>query len=106
MQPSPSHTIHPTNRHRFALALLIISPALWAVNYLVARSAPGVIEPHLLASLRWLMAAVLFSLGNWGELRLNRAQIAQDWKHYLGWAPWACGFVAPGFTSVAEPRWR
>ena len=106
MQPSPSHTIHPTNRHRFALALLIISPALWAVNYLVARSAPGVIEPHLLASLRWLMAAVLFSLGNWGELRLNRAQIAQDWKHYLvlgALGMWICGawVYIGGRTTVA-----
>ena len=82
------------NRHRFALALLFIAPALWAVNYLVARLAPGVIEPHLLASLRWLMAAVLFSLGNWGELRLHRRQILQDWKHYLvlgALGMWICG---------------
>ena len=51
-----------TPRHNLALALLFITPALWSVNYLVARSAPGVIEPHALASLRWLFASVLFSL--------------------------------------------
>ena len=38
----------PTSKHRLAVALIFITPALWAVNYLVARSAPGVIEPHAL----------------------------------------------------------
>lgn len=102
--PSPTHT--QVNRHRFALALLFIAPALWSVNYLVARRAPGVIEPHLLASLRWLMAAVLFSLGNWGELRRNRVQILQDWKHYVvlgALGMWICGawVYIGGRTTVA-----
>ena len=100
--PITSHA----NRYRFALALLFIAPALWAVNYLVARSAPGVIEPHLLASLRWLMAAMLFSLGNWGELRHNRAQIIQDWAHYVmlgALGMWICGawVYIGGRTTVA-----
>ena len=100
-----SPQIH-AKRHGFALALLFIAPALWAVNYLVARSAPGVIEPHLLASLRWLMAALLFSLGNWGELRAHRAKILQDWKHYLvlgALGMWICGawVYIGGRTTVA-----
>ena len=95
-----------TSRHRFALALLFIAPALWAVNYLVARSAPGIIEPHLLASLRWLLAALLFSLGNWGELRHQHAQILQDWKHYVvlgALGMWICGawVYIGGRTTVA-----
>ena len=95
-----------TSRHRFALALLFIAPALWAVNYLVARSAPGIIEPHLLASLRWLLAALLFSLGNWGELRQNRVQILRDWKHYVvlgALGMWICGawVYIGGRTTVA-----
>ena len=94
------------NRHRFALALLFIAPVLWAVNYLVARRAPGVIEPHLLASLRWGMAALLFSLGNWGELRQNRALVLQDWKHYVvlgALGMWICGawVYIGGRTTVA-----
>ncbi len=102
----PALTQAQARRHRFALALLFIAPALWAVNYLVARSAPGVIEPHLLASLRWLMAALLFSLGNWGELRLHRAQIIQDWQHYLvlgALGMWICGawVYIGGRTTVA-----
>jgi drug/metabolite transporter (DMT)-like permease len=101
MSPRPQ-----ANRHRFALALLFIAPALWAVNYLVARSAPGVIEPHLLAALRWLMAAVLFSVGNWAELREHRTQILQDWKHYLvlgALGMWICGawVYIGGRTTVA-----
>ena len=100
--PTTSHA----NRHNLALALLFIAPALWAVNYLVARSAPGVIEPHLLASLRWLMAAMLFSLGHWSELRHNRAQIIQDWAHYVvlgALGMWICGawVYIGGRTTVA-----
>ena len=72
-----------TPKHRLALALILITPALWAVNYLVARSAPGVIEPHALALLRWLIASLLFSLGHWGEIWEVRAEIAREWKRYL-----------------------
>ena len=102
----PTPALTHANRHRFALALLFIAPALWAVNYLVARSAPGVIEPHLLASLRWLMAALLFSLGNWGELWQHRHQILQDWKHYVvlgALGMWICGawVYIGGRTTVA-----
>ena len=95
-----------TSRHNLALALLFITPALWSVNYLVARSAPGVIEPHALASLRWLFASVLFSLGNWDEIRAHRREIAEDWKHYalLGTlGMWICGawVYVGGRTTVA-----
>lgn len=82
------------SRHRTALALIFITPALWTVNYLVARSAPGVIEPHLLALLRWLMASVLFAFGARSEWRSHRRQIATDWKHYLvlgALGMWICG---------------
>jgi drug/metabolite transporter (DMT)-like permease len=99
-------TSNSRSRHRFALVLLFITPALWCVNYLVARSAPGVIEPHLLALLRWLIAAVLFSLGNWGELLAHRADIARDWQHYLvlgALGMWICGawVYIGGRTTVA-----
>ena len=83
-----------TSKHRLALALIFIAPALWAVNYLVARSAPGVIEPHALALLRWLIASVLFSLGHWGEIWEARAVIGREWKRYLvlgALGMWICG---------------
>jgi drug/metabolite transporter (DMT)-like permease len=82
------------SRQRLAIALIFISPALWSVNYMVARSAPGVIEPHALALLRWLMASMLFALGARSELWAQRHQIATDWKHYLvlgALGMWICG---------------
>lgn len=95
-----------SSRHRFAIALLFITPALWCVNYLVARSAPGVIEPHTLASIRWLIASLLFSLGNWGEIWSSRREILADWKHYLvlgALGMWICGawVYIGGRTTVA-----
>lgn len=83
-----------TSRRQLALALLLITPALWSVNYLVARSAPGVIGPHLLALLRWLVAGLLFAVPAWRELRQHRSHLAADWPRYLvlgALGMWICG---------------
>lgn len=95
-----------SSKQRFALALIFITPAFWTVNYLVARKAPGVIEPHALASMRWLMAGFLFGLGYWGQIWAERRQILQDWKHYLvlgALGMWICGawVYVGGRTTVA-----
>ncbi|MEY4884337.1 MAG: hypothetical protein RIS34_2191 [Pseudomonadota bacterium] len=82
------------SRYRLAIALVFITPALWSVNALVARSAPGVIEPHVLALMRWLTASLLFALGAHAQLWTHRRAIAQDWKHYLmlgALGMWICG---------------
>lgn len=83
---------HP--RHRFALMLLFITPAFWSVNYLVARSAPGVIEPHLLALLRWLMAGLILAAAGWRELKAHQQHIRAEWLRYLvlgALGMWICG---------------
>ena len=82
------------SRHQLAIALIFITPAFWGVNYLVARSAPGVIEPHLLALLRWLMAGVLFAIPCWRELVRHRQHITAEWARYLmlgALGMWICG---------------
>ncbi len=96
----------PAPRHQLALALVFITPLFWTVNYLVARSAPGVIEPHLLALLRWLMAAFLFGWGSWGLIWATRQTIFKDWLHYLvlgALGMWICGawVYIGGRTTVA-----
>ena len=95
-----------SSKQRLALALIFITPAFWSVNYLVARKAPGIIEPHALASMRWLMAGFLFGLGYWGQIWGQRQQILQDWKHYLvlgALGMWICGawVYVGGRTTVA-----
>ena len=73
---------------------MFILPVLWAVNFLVARSAMGFIEPHILALLRWLIAGLLFTIGSVSELRIHRRHIVQDWKRYLllgALGMWICG---------------
>ena len=47
----------PHPQQRLALTLIWLAPLLWTVNYIVARRAPGVIGPHLLALGRWALAA-------------------------------------------------
>jgi drug/metabolite transporter (DMT)-like permease len=76
----------PDNLHkqtRWALILLWLVPALWTVNYIVARKAPGVIGPHLLSLGRWSIAGVVLVLLAHKELWAKRAEIAEFWWQYL-----------------------
>ena len=66
-----------------ALILLWVVPALWTVNYIVARKAPGIIGPHLLALGRWGLAALVLVLLAQRELWAQRDNIAKVWWQYL-----------------------
>lgn len=79
---------------RIAQALLFITPAMWAVNYLVARWAPGVIGPHALALGRWVIAAAVLGAFCARELRDKRAAIRAEWPRFLvlgALGMWVCG---------------
>lgn len=68
---------------RQALVLLWLVPALWAVNYIVARKAPGVIGPYMLALGRWGLAALILVLLTRTELWQQREAIIRAWRQYL-----------------------
>jgi drug/metabolite transporter (DMT)-like permease len=84
------------NLQRASLAriLLFVTPALWSANYLVARSAPGVIEPHALALLRWSIAFMVMLPFAWVELRDRWPDWGREWKDLLllgALGMWICG---------------
>lgn len=82
------------SRRQLALLLLLLVPALWATNYLIARLAPGVIAPNLLAGQRWLMAGLLFCALTHRELWAQRRAVLADWRHMLvlgALGMWICG---------------
>lgn len=95
-------------RPRTALVLLFAAPAFWAVNALVARAAPGHIEPNLLALLRWLIAGLLFALPARAELWAHRAHVRAHAGRYLVLGTlgmWICGawvYVAGQTTSAVN----
>jgi len=90
---------------RLAQALLFITPALWSVNYLVARWAPGVIAPHALALARWTVAALLLACFCASELAAKRAHLRREWQQFLvlgALGMWVCGaFVYIGARSTS-----
>ncbi len=75
--------LNSAQQTRQALILLWIVPALWSVNYIVARKAPGVIGPHLLALGRWGLAALVLVVLARTELWAQRASIAKVWWQYV-----------------------
>lgn len=68
---------------RLATALIFVTPALWCVNYLIARKAPGVVEPHTLAFGRWLVAALVLGAFTVSELRRHAPQLLREWHRFL-----------------------
>ena len=94
----------PTHDLRLAHALVFITPALWSVNYLVARWAPGVIAPHALALGRWFVAALLLGLVCRSELWAKRGLIRAEWRQFIvlgALGMWVCGaFVYIGGRST------
>ena len=112
---------------RLAYALIFIAPAMWTVNYLVGRWAPGVIAPHALALGRWCAAALLLGIVCRHELAAKRDKIAAEWKQFIvlgALGMWVCGAfvyigartttavnigllygISPVFIAIASALW-
>ncbi len=74
----------PASRHRLALWLLWVTPAMWSVNYLVARTAPGIVEPHVLALGRWALAGLVLAFIARQELwRQRRHTFTVGWQYLV-----------------------
>lgn len=56
---------------------------MWSVNYVVARTAPGIISPHVLALGRWFMAGLILAAISHGELWRERHHTIKVWPQYL-----------------------
>jgi drug/metabolite transporter (DMT)-like permease len=89
---------------RLATALIFITPALWSVNYLVARWAPGVIAPHMLALARWSVAGLVLGACCRRELVAKRHLIGAETRQLIvlgALGMWVCGaFVYIGGRST------
>ena len=70
-------------RRLLALALLWVTPALWAVNFIIARSARGVVEPHMLALGRWALAGAILVLIVRAELWRERRSVLAVWRQCM-----------------------
>ncbi len=93
---------------RWAVALLLMTPALWSVNYLVGRLAPGVIAPHMLALLRWSLAGLVLAAFAWPELRAKKSSLLKNGWHYMvlgALGMWICGawvYIGARSTSATN----
>ena len=73
----------PDPQERLALTLLWVMPALWAVNYILARLAPGVVAPHQLALARWGLAGLVLLLLARADLWRHRRHLRDVFWQYL-----------------------
>jgi drug/metabolite transporter (DMT)-like permease len=56
---------------------------LWSVNYVVAKTAPGIISPHVLALGRWFLAGLILAFIARSELWQERQSTLNAWKQYV-----------------------
>jgi drug/metabolite transporter (DMT)-like permease len=56
---------------------------MWAVNYAVARIAPGIVSPHVLALGRWSLAGLILAIIARDELWRERKSTLQAWPQYI-----------------------
>ena len=68
---------------RLALFGIWVIPAFWAINYLIARIAPGIVQPHTLAMGRFLIVGLVLGWICRHEIGLHRQHIADQWRQYL-----------------------
>lgn len=95
----------PDQRHRLALLLLWLTPALWSSNYVIARAADGVIAPHALAFGRWGLALLVMLPMAGAALAGSLAAWRHEWKRLLvlgALGMWICGaFVYIGAHTTS-----
>ncbi len=106
--PGPGTDAAAAARHRRALWLLWVVPALWSSNYVIARLADGVIAPHALAFGRWALALAIMLPFVWRELFTRGLPWHREWKQMLvlgATGMWICGawvYLGGQGTSAAN----
>ena len=91
-------------RLRWALIVCWLTPVLWTVNLVVARTAPGVVSPHVLAFGRWSLAGLILLAVSGRELWQQRQWLRQHAWRYLvlgACGMWVCGawVYQAGYTT-------
>lgn len=74
-----------SRRLRLARALIWITPLVWSSNYIIARAADGVVQPHLLAFGRWGLAFLLMLPLAWRGLAAPGLGLPGLWSPQAPW---------------------
>lgn len=94
--PSRSDTLR-------AYALLIVTTFLWAGNSVAGKIGAGHIDPVLLTTLRWSIAAVVIVAVSWKHLRADWPVVRKHWPILLAYG--ASGFAVFNmllYTALTE----
>jgi drug/metabolite transporter (DMT)-like permease len=104
---TPRQSFHLTP-NRLAEILLWVTPAIWSSNYIIARTAAGVVPPNTLAFGRWLIALLLMLPLVWRGRHALIAHAPREWKQWFTFGAlgtWICGsfpYIAGQTTSATN----
>lgn len=72
------------HRHPLGVAVLLVVPAMFSVNQLVARAAHEFFPPFALAFWRWSLAGLVMLAFTGGRLWRQRRTLKREWPDLLG----------------------
>jgi drug/metabolite transporter (DMT)-like permease len=81
---------------RIAQILLLITPAMFTTNMVMARATAGLIPPVALAELRWLGVVLVLLPFSGRELWRSRTAMLREWRHLA-----VLGFLGMGICGAA-----
>lgn len=95
-------------RASLAWLLLLLAPALWSANMLVARWSADWFPPHALAFWRWIVALLPMLALCGAVLWRRRAEVLREWRDLLllgALGMWICGafvYIAGDTTTATN----
>ena len=84
----------PNSQIQLAKLTIWAIPMFWTVNHIVARKAPGVITPHVLAIARWALVGIFLAWLARDEIKAHWDILRTQTRRYLllgALGMWVCG---------------
>jgi len=84
----------PNSQIELAKLTIWAIPMFWTVNHIVARKAPGVITPHVLAIARWALVGIFLAWLARDEIKAHWDILRTQTRRYLllgALGMWVCG---------------
>lgn len=97
-----------TNSTYLAYGLMVISPAMFCANMIMARAMVGILPPITMAFLRWGLVAAFIAVILWPQIKIYLGSLRSEWRSLMflgGLGMGLCGapvYIAGAYTTATN----